>query len=86
MHGTPLTSAAGVASPNVNIGKLQAWRTIDFHVCPLTTPSPHTGGQVPLGSPTIRINGLSAARHGDTIVEAGPSNAIAMGSPTIQVR
>ena len=87
-HGTPLTSTTGIASPTVTIGTLQAWRMSDVHICPLTMPNgaPHVGGSVSLGSPTVRVNGTAAARQGDTIVEAGPPNSIAMGCPTVQMR
>lgn len=83
-HGTPLT---GMGSPDVYVGKLPAWRATDFHTCPLATPggTSHVGGQVPIGSPTVRINGLSAARQGDTIVESGPPNAIVGGCPTVLI-
>lgn len=82
-HGTPL--APGVGSVNVLIGGMPAWRaTIDVHTCPLVTALvPHVGGVVMMGSFTVFINDLPAARQGDLIVEAGPPNAIAMGCPTV---
>ncbi|MCP4213805.1 MAG: hypothetical protein GY765_04065 [bacterium] len=81
-HGTPL--APGPGSANVLIGGMPAWRaTADFHTCPMVIPSlppvPHVGGMVAVGSTTVLINNLPAARQGDMIVEAGPPNAIAMG-------
>lgn len=84
-HGTPLTP--GVGSVNVLIGGKPAWRaTADTHVCPLVTGVvPHVGGVVPMGSTTVLINNLPAARQGDQIVEAGPPNAIAMGEPTVLI-
>ncbi|MGF1499430.1 MAG: PAAR domain-containing protein [Elainellaceae cyanobacterium] len=59
----------------------------DIHNCatPLPLP-PHGPGVVVNGSTTVLINGLPAARQGDTIVEAvGPPNSIAGGCPTVQI-
>lgn len=82
-HGTPL--GPGIGSVNVLIGGKPAWRaTADTHVCPLVTGVvPHVGGVVALGSTTVLINNLPAARQGDMVVEAGPPNSIAMGEPTV---
>ena len=82
-HGTPL--APGPGSVNVLIGGKPAWRaTADFHACPLVTGVvPHVGGVVAMGSTTVLINGLPAARMGDMITEAGPPNTIAMGEMTV---
>ncbi len=82
-HGTPL--APGPGSVNVLIGGQPAWRAAtDFHTCPLVTALvPHVGGMVTLGSTTVLINNLPAARQGDAIVEAGPPNTIVMGCPTV---
>ena len=84
-HGTPL--APGPGSVNVLIGGMPAWRAVaDFHTCPLVTGVvPHVGGVVAMGSATVLINNLPAARQGDTIVEAGPPNTIAMGCPTVLI-
>lgn len=84
-HGTPL--APGPGSTNVLIGGLPAWRaTSDFHACPLLTVLvPHVGGIVPVGSLTVLINNLPAARQGDIIVEVGPPNNIVMGCPTVMI-
>lgn len=81
-HGTPLS---GAGSPDVLIGGKPAWRAAsDFHPCPLSTgPVPHVGGVVQPGSSTVLINGLPAARQGDTIVENGPPNTIASGCPSV---
>jgi uncharacterized Zn-binding protein involved in type VI secretion len=78
-HGTPL--GPGPGSPNVLIGSIPAWRaTSDFHTCPLVTGTvPHSGGVVAMGSATVFINNLPAARQGDIITESGPPNTIAMG-------
>lgn len=82
-HGTPL--APGPGSPNVLIGGMPAWRaTADFHTCPMVTGVvPHVGGIIAVGSFTVFINNLPAARQGDMIVESGPPNSIVMGCPTV---
>lgn len=84
-HGTPL--APGPGSFNVLIGGLPAWRaSADFHTCPLVTGVvPHVGGVVAVGSITVFINNLPAARQGDVIVEAGPPNTIVIGCPTVLI-
>lgn len=84
-HGTPL--APGPGSPNVLIGGKPAWRaTSDFHACPLSDgPKPHVGGVVAVGSITVLIGGLPAARQGDQIIEAGAPNAIVLGEPTVLI-
>jgi uncharacterized Zn-binding protein involved in type VI secretion len=84
-HGTPL--APGPGSPNVLIGGMPAWRaTADFHTCPLVTGVvPHVGGVVAMGSTTVLINNLPAARQGDMIVESGPPNSIALGEMTVMI-
>lgn len=56
---------------------------VDTHNCGLPTPMPHIGGVVITGSPTVMINNMPACRMGDTILEAGPPNSIAMGCPTV---
>jgi uncharacterized Zn-binding protein involved in type VI secretion len=84
-HGTPL--GPGPGSFNVLIGGMPAWRvTADFHACPLVTGVvPHVGGVVAIGSLTVFINNLPAARQGDIIVEGGPPNAIVIGCPTVLI-
>ncbi len=84
-HGTPL--GPGPGSPTVLIGGTPAWRALtDLHVCPLVTGVvPHVGGVVAVGSLTVLIEGLPAARMGDKVVEAGPPNAIAIGCPTVMI-
>jgi len=83
-HGTPLGPSPG--SLNVLIGGRPAWRaTADFHACPLFNgPSPHVGGIVAPGSPTVLINGLPAVRQGDTVLEA-PPNTILVGEFTVLI-
>jgi len=84
-HGTPLSPGPG--SGNVLIGGMPAWRaTSDQHTCPLVSGTvPHVGGIVAVGSTTVLINNLPAARQGDIIVESGPPNTIAMGCATVQI-
>lgn len=84
-HGSPL--GPGPGCPTVLIGGRPAWRAgSDMHVCPLFDgPKPHVGGTVAVGSATVLIGGLPAARQGDTVIEAGPPNAIAMGLPTVLI-
>jgi len=83
-HGTPL--APGPGSVNVLVGGRPAWRaTADFHACPLFNgPQPHVGGVVALGSVTVLVNGLPAARQGDFVAEA-PPNTILLGEPTVLI-
>lgn len=84
-HGTPL--GPGPGSANVSIGGLPAWRVAaDTHSCPLLTVLvPHVGGVVAVGSMTVFINGLPAARQGDAVVEVGPPNSIVIGCPTVTI-
>jgi len=84
-HGTPL--APGPGSPNVFIGGQPAWRAgADAHACPLVTGTvPHATGMVAMGSATVFINNLPAARQGDVVVEVGPPNTIAAGCPTVLI-
>src|SRR5882762_8668999 len=84
-HGTPLSPGPGCAT--VLIGGMPAWRaTADMHTCPLVTGVvPHVGGVIAMGSVTVFIGGLPAARQGDMIIEVGPPNSIAMGEPTVMI-
>ena len=84
-HGTPLSPGPG--SADVLIGGKPAWRaTADFHTCPLVTGVvPHVGGVVMMGSTTVLINNMPAARQGDMIVESGPPNSIALGELTVMI-
>jgi len=84
-HGTPLTPGPGC--PTVLIAGMPAWRAqADTHVCPLFDgPKPHVGGVVAVGSMTVKIGGLPAARQGDMVVEAGAPNSIVLGAPTVLI-
>ncbi len=84
-HGTPL--GPGPGSTDVLIGGMPAWRVgMDFHQCPLFTgPAPHVGGMVAMGSTTVLINKMPAARQGDMIMESAPPNSISMGCATVMI-
>lgn len=64
-----------------------AARISDMHTCPMVTPGtppvPHVGGPVSMGSPTVLIGFMPAARVGDMCVCVGPPDAIAMGSTSV---
>lgn len=84
-HGTPLGPGPGCLT--VYIEGKPAWRALaDTHVCPLFDgPKPHVGGVVMIGSMTVQIGGMFAARQGDMVVEVGAPNSIAMGAPTVLI-
>jgi uncharacterized Zn-binding protein involved in type VI secretion len=84
-HGTPL--GAGPGCLKVLIAGKPAWRAgSDIHLCPLVNGvQPHVGGSVAMGSATVFIGGLPAARQGDIIVEPGGPNSIAVGEPTVLI-
>lgn len=84
-HGTPL--APGPGCPTVLIAGQPAWRAgADVHACRLVSGvQPHIGGTVGVGSLTVAIGGLPAARVGDTIIEPAGPNAIVAGAPTILI-
>ena len=84
-HGTTLGPGPGCLT--VLIGGQPAWRVAgDFHACPLADgATPHVGGSVAVGSTTVMIGGLAAARQGDLVVESTGPNAIAVGAPTVLI-
>jgi uncharacterized Zn-binding protein involved in type VI secretion len=84
-HGTPLGPGPGCST--VLIGGRPAWRAGgDFHACPLHNGvGPHAGGVVVVGSATLFIGGLPAAREADVVVEAAGPNPIADGAPTVLI-
>jgi uncharacterized Zn-binding protein involved in type VI secretion len=71
----------------VLIGGQPAWRaTSDSHVCPLSDgPKPHGGGVVAVGSMTVLIGGMPAARMDDMVVEVGPPNSIVIGATNVLI-
>ena len=84
-HGTPL--APGPGCPTVLVAGLPAWRvTGDFHTCPLAEGvRSHVGGTVAVGSTTVTIGGMHAARQGDAIVESAGPNVIIGGATTVLI-
>jgi uncharacterized Zn-binding protein involved in type VI secretion len=66
---------------------MPAARITDMHVCPMVTGIvPHVGGPIlPPGGVTVLIQGLPAARVGDTCVCVGPPYVIALGSFTVLI-
>lgn len=84
-HGTSLVPGPGC--PTVLIGGKPAWRAAaDTHACPLVDGvKPHLGGVVAVGSVTVLIGGMPAARMGDTVVEAGAPNAILAGAMNVLI-
>jgi uncharacterized Zn-binding protein involved in type VI secretion len=64
-----------------------AWRAVaDSHVCPLVNGvQPHVGGVVAMGSTTVLIGGMPAARMTDQVMEAGGPNPIAQGATTVLI-
>jgi uncharacterized Zn-binding protein involved in type VI secretion len=93
--GTPAAPAAKTAEQTLKAAEAVAMATAitavaglaDIHTCttPLPIP-PHGPGVVIDGSTTVFINGLPAARAGDTILEAiGPPNKIAKGCLNVMI-
>ena len=84
-HGTPL--GPGPGCPTVLIAGQPAWRAVaDVHACPLVNGvQPHVGGVVAMGSTTVLIAGLPAARMTDQVMEAGGPNPIAQGATTVLI-
>ncbi|MBK9017212.1 MAG: PAAR domain-containing protein [Saprospiraceae bacterium] len=63
-----------------------AARIGDMHVCPMVTGTvPHVGGPVAMGSPTVLIAGMPAARVGDIATCVGPPDTIVAGSATVMI-
>lgn len=58
----------------------------DMHVCPLVNGVvPHVGGPIMLGSPTVLIGNLPAARITDMATCVGPPDVIIIGSATVLI-
>jgi len=64
-----------------------AARISDMHVCPMLNPdeSPHVGGPICTGFPTVMIGFMPAARVSDMAICVGPPDTIAMGSMTVMI-
>jgi uncharacterized Zn-binding protein involved in type VI secretion len=62
-----------------------AARITDNHLCPEVEPgpTPHVGGPIVAGCPTVIIGFQPAARIGDQATCVGPPDAVAKGSPTV---
>lgn len=58
-----------------------------MHTCPLVTPggTPHVGGPILGGAPTVLMGGLPAARATDMATCAGPPDLLSMGSATVMI-
>lgn len=58
-----------------------------MHTCPLVTPggTPHVGGPILGGAPTVLMGGLPAARVTDMATCAGPPDLLSMGSATVMI-
>lgn len=67
--------------------RFPAARISDFHVCPMIGPgpTPHVGGPIVTGFPTVLVGKMPAARIGDTATCVGPPDTIATGSPTVLI-
>lgn len=65
---------------------LPAARAGDMHACPMVSGStPHVGGPIAAGCPTVLIGGAPAARVGDPAACCGPPDSIAAGSATVLI-
>jgi len=74
-----LAQAAGAAVTAI----AGAW---DMHTCPTAAPAPHGPGMVTVGSSTVLINDLPAARQNDKVFEAaGGPDPISVGCPTVEI-
>ena len=66
---------------------LPAARSTDMHVCPAWNApvSPHTGGPIAAGCPTVLIGNMPAARLSDATTCAGPPGTVTSGSPVVLI-
>ncbi len=64
-----------------------AARVNDFHVCPMTTGTvPHVGGTIlPPGEATVLIEGMPAAKLGDSATCVGPPDTLIAGSSSVMI-
>lgn len=62
-----------------------AARMGDKHTCPASDPKPHVGGFITTGATTVKIEGMPAARLGDSAECKGPLDAISSGSSTVMI-
>ena len=83
--GVAVASVFAVVVGTVGAGT-PAVRKADRHVCPMVTfVTPHVGGPVLSGSSNVLIQGMPAARVGDTAGCVGPPAAIVTGSATVLI-
>ena len=69
-----------------NLASMMALMPGDMHACPIVkVVIPDGTGVVINGSMTVLINGLPAARMGDTIQEATSVSTIAIGAPNVLI-
>lgn len=66
---------------------LPAAKIGDFHACPMVNPggSPHAGGPISQGEPTVLIGGQPAATVGNMCICAGPPDTIIKGSGSVMI-
>jgi uncharacterized Zn-binding protein involved in type VI secretion len=64
-----------------------AARVTDMHTCPKEEPgpTPHVGGTVCNGEPTVLIANQPAARKGDEVICVGAPDRVKDGSPTVLI-
>ena len=63
-----------------------AARVTDFHVCPMVTGTvPHVGGPIIVGSATVFVSGLPAAKVTSVATCTGPPDTIVVGSTTVMI-
>jgi uncharacterized Zn-binding protein involved in type VI secretion len=81
-EGIKAVTAAAASAVMASMASLS-----DMHVCPLPVPiPPHGPGFVTMGSSTVIIGNLTAARQGDQVFEAcGGPDPIAVGVPTVMI-
>jgi len=77
----------GPGAPTVLIGGRSAARVTDMTINPLVNPGPVpcVGGPIFLGSNTVLIAGLGAARVGDPAASACGPHTIILGEPTVLI-
>ena len=64
----------------------QAARVSDAHSCPLSTPTPHSGGVIVGGVGSVVIGHLPAATRGSACAcGPGPANTLVAGSATVTI-
>jgi uncharacterized Zn-binding protein involved in type VI secretion len=64
-----------------------AARIADLHACPMLNPdeSPHVGGPITTGFPTVLIGFMPAARISSMAICVGPPDIVVKGAPTVLI-